>query len=242
MKTSEASLPDSKNTNGTIRSNDKSTESKTVSSAQTYGMLEIGMENNHSLRTWLEYFPNFFIYGIDVNYAEQGSRYKIFQADQSNLSQIRTIVDRNIHHQIAFIIDDGSHIPEHQLSCFNYLFTSLLIKGGIYIIEDIETSYWSNGKIYDYSTRYGYHHPHSLIEIFKLLLDEINNEFLPIKAKEIQNQSFHQKRIYISEETRSWISSITFGQNCIIITKKTSEEMAIYSNREYRFHQFLSTT
>ena len=34
------------------------------------------------------------------------------------------------------ILDDGSHIPEHQILTFNTLFPSV-VPGGIYIIEDV---------------------------------------------------------------------------------------------------------
>jgi hypothetical protein len=42
----------------------------------------------------------------------------------------------------------------------------------------------------------------------------------------------------LSAETREAVSSITFGQNCIIITKKTEEERA-YDGRAYRFESHL---
>ena len=205
----------------------------------SYGMLEIGMENNFSLHTWLDYFPNFFIYGIDINYSEQGIRHLIIQGDQSDLKCMKDIVKNKIPHKIPFIIDDGSHIPEHQLLCFNYLFVNLLLAGGVYIIEDIETSYWTQGKIYGYHTRYGYGHYNSIIEVFKLLLDEINNEFLLPYIKSRQNKKFEDKAIVISKECRAMISSITFGQNCIIVTKKTKEESRLYDNRDYRYSQHL---
>jgi len=47
-----------------------------------------------------------------------------------------------IKHPVCFINDDGSHVPEHQLFSFDYLFHELLMPGGTYIIEDVETSYW----------------------------------------------------------------------------------------------------
>jgi hypothetical protein len=37
----------------------------------------------------------------------------------------------------------------------------------------------------------------------------------------------------LSAETRAAVSSVTFGQNCIIITKKTEEER-VYDGRTYR--------
>ena len=40
------------------------------------------------------------------------------------------------------IIDDGSHIPWHQIFTLETIFDTFLKDGGVYIIEDIETSYW----------------------------------------------------------------------------------------------------
>ena len=39
------------------------------------------------------------------------------------------------------VIDDRSHDPAHQMISFNSLFHALNL-GGLYIIEDIKTSYW----------------------------------------------------------------------------------------------------
>jgi hypothetical protein len=90
----------------------------------------------------LEYFPHSYIYGIDINEKKKGERYEILKADQSSTQQLRSVVEKSIHHPIFFIIDDGSHVPEHQISSFDYLFQEVLMPGGTYIIEDIETSYW----------------------------------------------------------------------------------------------------
>jgi hypothetical protein len=127
------------------------------------------------------------------------------------------------------IIDDGSHIPEHQLSTFNTLF-DILLPGGTYIIEDIETSFWSKNKIYNYPTNYGYQHKNSIVEFFKLLVDDINNLFLTDKNKHIQNSLIMNK---LNEENRKNISTITFTHNTIIITKKTEEEINYRSTDYY---------
>ena len=195
------------------------------------GMLEIGIDQQKSLQTWLGYFPNAFIYGLDIGVAASGPRHKIFRADQSNINELQNISKNEISHPIFFIIDDGSHIPEHQVLSFDYLFSNVLLPGGTYIIEDIETSYWTKNGLYGYRTNYGYHHTKSVIEVFKDLLDDINREFLNEQAKSSQDRRLGSD---LSVKTRSAVSSITFGQNCIIIVKKTEEE-DMYTNRKYRF-------
>lgn len=201
-----------------------------------YGMLEIGIDQSRSLSTWQDYFPHLFIYGMDIGVSDEGPRHKIFQCDQSNRRDVEAIVRNSISHDICFIIDDGSHIPEHQVSCFDYLFDALLIPGGTYIIEDIETSYWTKNGLYGYTTRYGFGHKSSIIEIMKILLDEVNREFLRSDNVEVITSELHG---VISEATRQLVSTITFGQNCIIITKKTKEEMHLFNNRSYRFEENL---
>jgi hypothetical protein len=183
-------------------------------------MLEIGVQSKYSLELWLKYFPNAFIYGIDINVSEESERYKIIKADQSDPVQIDNSI-RIMNHPLFLIIDDGSHIPEHQLLTFDKMF-HILLPGGTYIIEDIETSYWSKNSLYSYKTQYGFKHPKSIIEIFKLIVDDINTLFLTEENKGIQNDIISSR---ISNENRKNISTITFTRNTIIITKKTKQEI-----------------
>jgi hypothetical protein len=67
----------------------------------------------------------------------------------------------------SIIIDDGSHVPSHQWKTFTYLWKSLA-PGGLYIIEDVETSYWKNSShIYGYSLRKEY----NIVSQFKRMID-----------------------------------------------------------------------
>lgn len=199
-------------------------------------MLEIGIDQECSLGTWLEYFPEAFIYGVDIGVEAAGPRHKIVMADQGDKQAMRHLVEREIKHEVFFVIDDGSHLPEHQVQCFDYLFRELLLPGGVYIIEDIETSYWTKSNIYGYRTRYGYHHGKSAVEIFKDLADDINAEFMTTA-----NRRTHEQRVGsdISSATRNEVSSITFGQNCIVVAKKTREEHVMFDDRRYRFESKL---
>jgi hypothetical protein len=207
--------------------------------AEPWAMLEIGTDQSKSMEMWKRYFPsNVFVYGVDIGVSAQGERFRIFQADQSSQSALKTVV-QTISASAApvhFIIDDGSHIPEHQISTFDLLFSSLLTPGGVFIIEDIETSYWTRGGLYGYPTEYGYHHSRSIIEIFKDLLDEVNDEFLTPRNRDRQDRCLDG---LVSRATRESIGSITFGQNCIIVLKKTTEERDRYTGRDYRFKRHL---
>lgn len=178
-------------------------------------ILEIGIDSGKSLKLWLELFPNAYIYGMDIGLNYSGDRYNIFKGDQSKESDLNIVKDAIKDKGLFFINDDGSHIPEHQLLTFNILFP-LLCEGGIYIIEDIETSYWTKNGLYGYETRYGYKNPNSIVEIFKEVADSVNSEFI------LENTS-------IKVQHCEKIGSITFSRNCIIILKKSAQQ------RSYRF-------
>jgi hypothetical protein len=200
---------------------------------KTFGMIEIGVANFNSIDMWKQYFPKSFIYGIDINVQYYDERIKVFRADQSNLASLQDIKSQ-ITHPILFINDDGSHIPEHQLLSFDYLFSNVLKDGGTYIIEDIEVSYWKNGKLYGYVAEYGFGHSSSIVEKFKLLVDYVNSYFLNEENKKLLDE----KTSFVSKETKDKILSITFSPNCIIIKKKGINDYH-YTRNKYEFINFI---
>ena len=178
---------------------------------KNFKMLEIGYDTGASVRMWEEYFPKAEIFAADINTSGRFGRHEVIEADQSSVED----VDRIAHlvGSARFILDDGSHQPMHQFETFNFLFRNLLEPGGIYIIEDIETSYW-NAESSLYGYRVGFF---NVLDATSKLIDLINAEFT-------------EKRNDLC------VSSITYGQNCIIITKQ-SEEEKLYFDRPYRFSQ-----
>ena len=103
--------------------------------------IEIGVKDGASLRMWKEYFPNAMIYGVDIDprckmYEED--RIKIFignQKDRTFLEQIKATIG-----EYDILLDDGSHITEHQIITFDILYENCK-KNGFYIIEDLRCSY-----------------------------------------------------------------------------------------------------
>ncbi len=113
-------------------------------------ILEIGVggyedpqAGGKSLKMWETFFPNSMIYAIDIydKKALEKGRIKIFQGSQESESFLKKIVELSGGFDI--IIDDGSHINEHVIKTFNILFP-MLNDGGIYVVEDTQTSYWPN--------------------------------------------------------------------------------------------------
>jgi hypothetical protein len=109
-------------------------------------MLEIGFLFGQSYKMWKEYFPLGNIFFLDIVEGDTylNARYKGDSGDPKVLSAL--LDAKKIRGNLDLIVDDGSHYPPHQITAFSYLFLHGLKPGGIYIIEDIETSYWRSGK------------------------------------------------------------------------------------------------
>ncbi len=106
-------------------------------------VLEIGVLNGASIKTWEEYFAESKIIGADINAAtkqfEQG-RVLIELLDQSNIEELTRVASK--HGPFDIIIEDGSHMWEHQITSLKTLFP-FLKNDGIYIVEDLQTNYGS---------------------------------------------------------------------------------------------------
>ena len=181
-------------------------------------MLEIGLGNyqdgtGYSRNMWKEYFINPEIYVMDIDHEFDDDIGIVVKGDQSKIEDIINV--SNICGKLDFIIDDGSHHPEHQLKSFDYFIQNNLKNGGTYIIEDIECSYWRpDAVVYGYTTGFL-----NIVDFFGKMIHQINNEF-----------SGHNNKYFLS--------SITFFKNCIIIKKQTDEEVEL-NNRIYRFSEKL---
>ena len=106
-------------------------------------ILEIGVHEGASVKMWKDYFPNSTVYGIDISNAcrvHAGDRINIFIGDQSD-DKFLDKISNDIGSQVDIIIDDGSHKSSHQIFSFTKLFP-LVKSGGIYVVEDVTTSYW----------------------------------------------------------------------------------------------------
>lgn len=190
-------------------------------------ILEIGIENYKSVSLWLDYCPNVFVYGLDITTQLDKERVKVIKGDQSNYNDLENLITIT-GDNIDVILDDGSHYPPDQLFSFIKLFP-FIIEGGIYIIEDIETSYWKhNLLLYNNNINEGIDSSTNIINIFLNVLHLINREFIHIEdINKVINNCIIPLSIIDS------ISTITFAQNCIIIKKKLQDEYK-YNNRPYR--------
>jgi hypothetical protein len=113
-------------------------------------LLEIGIGGYHyktvggaSLRMWADYFPHGQIVGIDVfpKTLALGPRITTFVGSQDDRSFLDRVTDA--HGPFDIVIDDGSHKPEQVSASFYTLFPRLA-DGGLYIVEDVQTTFWPN--------------------------------------------------------------------------------------------------
>ena len=176
-------------------------------------LLEIGIggyssssDGGGSLKMWRDYFKKGKIAGLDIEdkFLKLGKRVHIFKGSQESTKDLSKII--KLFKNFDFIIDDGSHLNNHQIRTFEILFPYLK-NGGFYFIEDIQTSYM---------LKYGgdgfyLNNRKTAINYFKSLIDKINHQ-------EIENPFF--KADYFSKN----ITEIHFYHNLIVIKKEKNIE------------------
>jgi hypothetical protein len=145
---------------------------------QPLNLLEIGVggyddpaSGGDSLRMWREYFSAGRIYGIDMydksqHRSDRIITYRGSQDDERFLSFVADQIG-----EIDIIIDDGSHFSPHVIKSFEVLFPRLRY-GGIYVVEDVGTSYWP-----DYQGSKDFSDPNTSMSFLKSLADGIMHPF-----------------------------------------------------------------
>ena len=104
-------------------------------------ILEVGVLSGASLSVWEEYFPRAQIVGADISPAArmfERARVAIEIIDQSSLEDLARLAAR--HGPFDIIVEDGSHMWEHQITTLRALFP-FVRAGGLYIVEDLQTNY-----------------------------------------------------------------------------------------------------
>jgi len=111
-------------------------------------ILEIGLFNGGSCEMWNDYFQGkCLIHGVDNRPtcleipAKLGvSNIKVDIGDQASVDFWNSFFDRYPDLKFDFIVDDGGHTMEQQIQTFKSTFPRLK-NGGVYICEDVHTSY-----------------------------------------------------------------------------------------------------
>ena len=190
-------------------------------------MVEIGVWKGESIPFWRALARPWKYIGLDLSVDPSHDPFvDLRQLDQSDPAALDAFVAHEREMQrnsILLIVDDGSHVPDHQVLTFNKLFP-LLEEGGLYMIEDIETSYWSRGSLYNrYEVRCGFHHPGSVVERFKQALDVVNLNFLHEDNRRELNRVC--AACGFDPLVLRSVRTITFGPNFILMEKKTQDDL-----------------
>ena len=212
-------------------------------------MLEIGLDVGGSLRLWRSYFPNARIVGTDVKdksrFAKDGTR--IFQAEQTDTAALQRMLDAlprpEPQHAQPFhlIIDDASHYPPDTIASFEYLFVGGLLPGGIYVLEDLSTSYdqiWaSKWGLYGHGRaeweEVGRTRKLSVINYFKAMGDLVNRRFeMPPRGSSTWSHQYANADGMREPSTAvaEWVSMVTIAQGIVVVVKKTLDEYELWPN------------
>lgn len=182
-------------------------------------ILEIGVADGKSILSWGDFFKKSLIIGIDIkkiNLKKKSNKNNIhiYQGSQSDPNFLNKLIKK--YKKFDIIIDDGSHIPEDVKYSFKFLFPALK-KGGLYFVEDLQTSYihFFGGNPFDLTNS------NTHINFFKSLIDRIH-------FKEIANP------YYLKKEYDGEIFSIAFFRNLLVVNKnKNLNESNLVLNNSY---------
>jgi hypothetical protein len=180
-------------------------------------IMEIGVLNGQSLKTWKDYFYRSDIIGIDINpdcKQFEDDKIKIEIGSQDDSEFLNSVKEK--YGPFDMILDDGSHMNSHVIYSFEHLFDSIKT-GGLYIVEDCATSYWQEWGG-------GFRKESTMIEYFKRLCDDINFR----GVINFNKPNVHARRedwcteniLNTQPDCRTDIESITFLNGIILIKKR----------------------
>eukprot|EP01064_Diplonema_japonicum_P031156 TRINITY_DN5489_c0_g2_i1.p1 TRINITY_DN5489_c0_g2~~TRINITY_DN5489_c0_g2_i1.p1 ORF type:complete len:286 (+),score=49.85 TRINITY_DN5489_c0_g2_i1:77-934(+) len=152
------------------------------------GLADVGL----GIQLWGEYFKESELHVMELDGAcgdaylknkhrkdyEPRGGFKLHIGDQSNVTFLKELGEK--HGPWDIIIDDGSHIPEHQITTFGNLFP-YITPGGVYSVEDVQTSFWNGkwgneGTFINYMTAI-YRQVHTRVKSVKTGAEEVDSKF-----------------------------------------------------------------
>jgi ubiquinone/menaquinone biosynthesis C-methylase UbiE len=181
-------------------------------------VVEIGVGKGGSLQMWKHYFGSEArIFGVDINpecIAYEEERVEILIGDQEDRTFLRSLGQRIP--VIDVLIDDGGHTMTQQITTFEELFPRVA-PDGIYLCEDLHTSYWQ-----EYGG--GYRSPNTFIEYSKNFIDCIHawharEPTKPRRKRWYRRQQPLAPRLSLSDFTRS-VHSLHYYDSILVIEKR----------------------
>jgi len=175
---------------------------------------DIGVDRGGSVQFWQRFFgPHARIVGLDINpecskFSEPGIDIRI--GDQSDTAFLESVIDEFGAPDI--VLDDGSHVMSDVVNTFEFLYP-YLPKNGIYMVEDMHTSYWPH-----YGG--GIKEPNSFINISKNCIDKLNAyhtgsglQGSPVNAAGVREETIEPD--YITDNT----ACISFYDSVVVYEK-----------------------
>lgn len=171
-------------------------------------LLEIGVLRGQSVQMWQEYFPQGRIIGADIDtnaskYADD--RITIVIVDQSKVVDLIKL-GREFG-PFDIVVDDGSHCWDHQTTTLQCLFPYVK-PGGLYILEDIHTSFGEQGYPFKGSASIS-----AFQYLSRLVEYTVADEFLDIDG---EDDAFI--RSYASH-----VESVTFYRHTAVVRRRRSQ-------------------
>ena len=168
-------------------------------------VLEIGVQNGGNLQILNKYLKNATLYGVDIDpkvlNLTLDANIHVYNFNITDEVAINQYFEKT---EFDIIIDDGSHICSDIIQTFR-LFFSKLKPGGVFLIEDLHTSYWqSHGG--------SYLGIDSAIEFFKKFVDLLN-------FYHINDHRFEEKLSLDDRYIFEWLRSIYFYDSVVVIHK-----------------------
>lgn len=185
-------------------------------------ILEIGVFQGGSLQMWKNYFGDKAkIYGVDINpkcKELEEENIQIFIGSQSDRKFLKEL--KKSLPPLDILIDDGGHTMKQQTISHEELFDHIK-DNGIYLCEDMHTSYW---------LQYGggYKRRGTFIEYTKSLIDRLN-------AYHSEQHSLH------ADDFTKNVNSIHYYDSVIVIEKCKREMPRAESTGFYSFPPPLQT-
>jgi cephalosporin hydroxylase len=100
-------------------------------------LLEIGVAQGHSLRTWHEVMPEALIVGVDILEPcrlQQRERIAVIIANAANPASMVAV--NTLHGPFDVVVDDGEHVLLQVRLAFES-FYPYMPTGGLYFVEDL---------------------------------------------------------------------------------------------------------
>lgn len=186
---------------------------------QEFTFLELGVglpaRKAPSLRSWKTFFPKAQIVGVDIRKVSKDFEEDRIKVEIGDAARPRFLTRVFRRHRPSVILDDASHFWSHQIIGFETLFP-LLPPGGIYIIEDVHTSFLADPAGSQYAD-----HPESLWSYVARL-----QAALACAQRHGPELSAQEQRLV------AWIDAIFVSRRCVVFLKRAEMRRSEVSGDE----------